>query len=109
MTGTIRSPPSASLTSRQSQLGSSVHVAEHPSPETVLPSSHCSLGSFSPSPHGDVQPFVPTHTGSARQSEPQPSPPVVLPSSHASPPSFTPSPHLVRWQAWPAVGQAKPG
>src|SRR4029079_9028493 len=97
MTGTTRFPLSASLTSRQSQLGSSVQAAEQPSPETALPSSHASVGSFSPSPHGDVQPFVPVHTGSARQSAPQPSPPYVLPSSQASPPSFVLSPHVVRW------------
>src|SRR6185436_221500 len=108
MTGTIRSPLSASLMSRQSQLGSSAQAAEQPSPEIELPSSHASLGSLRPSPHGEVQPFVPTHTGSARQSAPQPSPPYVLPSSHASPPSFLPSPHVVRWHAWPA-GHAKPG
>src|SRR6188474_1113583 len=108
MTGTIRLPPSASLASRQSQLGSSVQLAEHPSPETALPSSHASVGSFRPSPHGEVQPFVPVQTGSARQSAPQPSPPYVLPSSHASPPSFLPSPHVVRWHGWPA-GHAKPG
>jgi hypothetical protein len=96
MTGTTRSPPSASLTSRQSQLGSSVQVAEQPSPETTFPSSHASVGSFSPSPHGDVQPFVPVQIGSARQSAPHPSPPYVLPSSHASLPSLRLSPHVVR-------------
>ena len=32
-------------------LSSLVHVAEQPSPLTVLPSSHCSLPSTTPSPH----------------------------------------------------------
>src|SRR3954449_2188889 len=74
-TGTTRFPPSASPASRQSQLGSSVQVAEHPSPEATFPSSQASPGNFSPSPHGDVHPFVPVQIGSARQSAPQPSPP----------------------------------
>src|SRR5262245_22260370 len=108
-TGTTSVPSSASPTSRQSQLGSSVQVAEQPSPEATLPSSQASLGSLRPSPHGEVQPLVPTQTGSERQSALQPSPPKVFPSSHDSPPSLLRSPQVVRVQAWPAVGQAKPG
>src|SRR5580765_6518512 len=105
-TGTTRTPSSASPTSRQSQFGSRAQVAEQPSPETTLPSSHASLGCLSPSPHGEVQPLVPTQTGSDRQSALQPSPPKVFWSSQDSPPSFTPSPQVVWWQAWPGVGQA---
>lgn len=33
---------------------STVHVAEHPSPPTVLPSSHASIPKESPSPHISV-------------------------------------------------------
>jgi hypothetical protein len=35
----------------QIQPGSSWHVGEHPSSPLRLPSSHCSPGTFMPSPH----------------------------------------------------------
>src|SRR5262245_33013319 len=108
-TGTTSIPSSASPTSLQPQFASFAHIAEQPSPEMTLPSSQASLGSFSPSPQGEVQPVVPTQTGSERQSALQPSPPNVLWSSHDSAPSFTPSPQVVLWHAWPGVGHAYPG
>lgn len=35
--------------------GSTLHVEEHPSPDTVLSSSHCSLPTMSPSPQMGTQ------------------------------------------------------
>ncbi len=94
----------------QAKPGSSWQVALHPSPETLLPSSHCSLPATMPSPHffamqrvsgvGHCQP------GSSWQVEEQPSPETALPSSHCSLPWTLPSPHLtVETQGWPGVGQ----
>src|SRR5881628_2080041 len=55
--------------------GSRRQPAEQPSPDTVLPSSHCSPASTTPSPQ----------RGSRWQVAEQPSPETVLPSSHCSP------------------------
>lgn len=41
---------------------SGVHVAEHPSPLNVLPSSHHSAGSLIPSPHVPIHAHVPAGT-----------------------------------------------
>ena len=109
MIGTVRWPSLASPTSVQSQLGSRWQSAEQPSPEVVLPSSHSSSGSLRPSPHGEVQPMVPWHTGSDRQSAVQPSPPITLPSSQDSLPSLIASPQTVGWHSVFGVGQANPG
>src|SRR5688572_12105811 len=66
------------------------HVAEQPSPDRLLPSSHASPSS-TPSPHRLVQaPLV--HVGSLWQSDEQPSNGIVLPSSQPSSPSRTLSP-----------------
>src|SRR5215471_11836401 len=73
--------------------GSIVQVAEHPSPETVLPSSHASPTTM-PSPHFDTH-DAPEQSGSLRQSSEQPSNGKVLPSSQLSVPSILPSPHTV--------------
>src|SRR5580693_9041299 len=77
---------------------SSVHVALHPSPDFVLPSSHCSPGNTRPSPQMPVQPPAPLHFGSIVHVGEQPSYGIKLPSSHCSKPSLIPSPHLVLWQ-----------
>src|SRR5512140_402390 len=98
-----------STTCAQSHPGSSLHVAEQPSPERVLPSSHSSSGSLRPSPQGEVQPLVPVQMGSDLQSGAQPSPGMVLPSSHDSLPSLLPSPQTVLWQASLGLVQANPG
>src|SRR2546426_416398 len=63
--------------------GSSWQLAEQPSPDTVLPSSHCSPASTTPSPQ----------RGSRWQVAEQPSPETVLPSSHCSPGSRMWLPH----------------
>src|SRR5439155_1039421 len=63
--------------------GSRRQLEEQPSPDTVLPSSHCSPGSTTPSPQ----------RGSRWQVAEQPSPERVLPSSHCSPGSRIPLPH----------------
>src|SRR5262245_14187330 len=73
--------------------GSIVQVAEHPSPPTLLPSSHASPPTM-PSPHFDAH-APPEQSGSARQSPEQPSNGSGLPSSQLSVPSTLPSPHVV--------------
>ena len=64
--------------------------AEQPSPSTVLPSSHASPGSRTPSPHG------------AMQSAGQPSPERLLPSSQTSPRSSRPLPQVPTTQILPS-------
>ena len=62
-----------------------------------LPSSHASLGAFTPSPQTEVQTLgVPVHVypGSTAHTAEQPSPVVVLPSSQASAPFLSPSPQI---------------
>src|SRR5678816_634828 len=79
---------------------SSVQVAEQPSPDRLLPSSHASPDSTMPSPHLPVHaPAVPPdgHAGSGTQVAEQPSKGVVLPSSQPSAPSFLLSPQVVLW------------
>ena len=85
------------MTALQVKPASIVHVALHPSPEVVLPSSQASAGNFSPSPQTAVQ-VPPAHAGSFVQVGEQPSYGRRLPSSHCSEPSLTPSPQVVRWQ-----------
>src|SRR5687768_7833212 len=60
------------------------HASLQPSPDSLLPSSHCSPPTTMPSP----QPAV-----SLWQEPLQPSPVTRLPSSHCSEPSLMPSPH----------------
>src|SRR5215831_6377333 len=77
---------------------SSMQVDEQPSPDRLLPSSHCSPERTMPSPHLPVHaPGVPPdgQAGSGTQVAEQPSNGVVLPSSQPSDPSFLPSPHVV--------------
>src|SRR5215471_12083064 len=73
--------------------GSMVQVAEHPSPSTLLPSSHASPTTM-PSPHFDAH-EAPPQSGSLRQSPEQPSNGSPLPSSQLSVPSILPSPQVV--------------
>ena len=91
---------------------SSVHVALHPSPEIVLPSSHCSCGNLRPSPQTAVH-VPPLHVVSSVHDGEQPSYGIRLPSSHCSKPSFMPSPQTVGWQTDsggdPVDTHAKPG
>src|SRR5690242_4688909 len=75
---------------------SRLHRDEQPSPETVLPSSHCSPGSRTPSPH----------RGSCWQVDEHPSPEIVFPSSHCSPGSTSPSPQ--RGSRWRVEEQPPP-
>ncbi len=63
-----------------------VQSLSQPSPDTVLPSSHCSVPSTFPSPQ--------TLAVSFWHVEEQPSPDVVLLSSHCSPVSTVPLPHV---------------
>src|SRR5512138_3572583 len=82
--------------------GSNLHVEEQPSPERLLPSSHCSPESTMPSPHLPVHaPAVPPdgQAGSGTQVAEQPSYGNVFPSSQPSEPSFFPSPHFVVWHS----------
>src|SRR3954469_22637402 len=95
MTGTRISLPSGGWT--QGNPGSMAQVAEHPSPSTVLPSSHASPTTM-PSPHFDAH-DAPEQSGSPRQSPAQPSNGSALPSSQLSVPSTLPSPHFVGVQA----------
>src|SRR5436305_855647 len=92
---------------------SSVQVAEQPSPDRLLPSSHASPERTMPSPHWPVQaPAVPPigHLGSGTQVAEQPSYGFVLPSSQPSDPSFFPSPHFVWWHSLTGLPvQAQPG
>src|SRR5580693_8079799 len=91
---------------------SSVQVELQPSPETVLPSSHCSCGNLRPSPQTAVQ-VPPLQDGSTVHVGEHPSNGIRLPSSHCSEPSLIPSPQTVAWQTDmgddPVVAQAKPG
>src|SRR5262245_11638134 len=92
----------------QVKPGSIVHVAEQPSPPTVLPSSHSFLspGNSRPLPHTVLHGPPPGgHTGSRRQSGEHPSPVTVLPSSHCSEPSCLPLPQVV---AAHTVGPVQP-
>src|SRR5262245_51065253 len=74
--------------------GSILQAAEHPSPSTLLPSSHGSLTTM-PSPQRDRH--VPVlQSGSFWQSAEQPSNGRALPSSHPSAPSTFRSPQVVR-------------
>src|SRR5215471_15944393 len=91
MTGTKILSPSGGCV--QVNPGSIVQVGEHPSPETLLPSSHASPTTM-PSPHFDTH-DAPVQSGSRRQSSEQPSNGRALPSSQLSVPSMTPSPHFV--------------
>src|SRR6187402_2335062 len=77
--------------------GSIWHASEQPSPGTLLPSSHVSGATASPSPQLPVQPcpLLVLQSGSTRQLMSQPSKGTVLLSSHVSVPSITPSPHTV--------------
>src|SRR5580692_7946622 len=95
--------------------GSIVHVAEQPSPEMVLPSSHCSGGSRMPSPQRDTHAptgfvAVPQVTGRVQSGLHWPYSPVLsaVPLSHCSDPWTLPSPHTVAVQTPPGV-QTKPG
>src|SRR5580692_7712715 len=75
-----------------------VQVELQPSPETMLPSSHCSAPAMMPSPHALATHFVSgvghCHPGSSMHVDEQPSPDTALPSSHVSLPVTLPSPHL---------------
>src|ERR1700722_1353636 len=99
-----------------------VQVALHPSPETVLRSSHCAPMSRSstPSPQNSIflqaMPGVgQVYPGSTWQVDEQPSPLLVLPSSHCSVPPRMPSPQvlaatLVQGPPCPPTsGQVQPG
>src|ERR1019366_1689612 len=78
----------------QVQPVSMVHVGLQPSPAMLFPSSHCSCGNLSPSPHTAVQ-VPPWHLGSTVHVALQPSFGVVFPSSHCSVPAMIPSPHFL--------------
>src|SRR5580693_8507756 len=75
-----------------------VQVELQPSPEAVFPSSHCSPGNTSPSPHTAVH-VPPEQCGSIVHVGEHPSYGMVFPSSHSSSPSLVPSPQVVWWQA----------
>ncbi len=92
-------------------------MPEQPSPLLVLPSSHCSLPSITPSPHlttGQTHNWPGVQTQPAPlvlQSAEQPSPSFVLPSSHTSPSEgwTMPSPQRgAGLQGAPGVGQTQP-
>src|SRR4051812_4375813 len=85
---------SAEATFVQLKPGSSVHVELHPSPSRRFPSSHASLGNFTPSPQTAVH-TPPEHFGSTSHFGEQPSNGRRFPSSHCSVPSFFVSPHVV--------------
>src|SRR5580700_5729719 len=52
----------------------------HPSPETVLPSSHCSPGSMTPSPHSEAPPDPLLLVTNVEELPPwPPAPPVAVP------------------------------
>src|SRR4051794_38228633 len=109
---------------------SSLHIPEHPSPSTWLPSSHSSPGSTFASPqrgvHACVTPAALRHVGSCVQvlEQPEPSPrkrplkrplgPVAglatrSPKSHDSPASFLPLPQMDLTQGALTGSQVKPG
>lgn len=87
----------------QANPDSSRHMLEHPSRETVFPSSHSSSYAIILSPQTDLQvegdkAFPPEHIkpGSGPvQSDLQLIVSVELPSSHISAPTFLPSPQTV--------------
>src|SRR5688500_18923000 len=113
--------------SMQVKPASSTHIAEQPSPETALPSSHASPMSTLPSPQTEAHACVPVasrHAGSFVHVFEQPraasiaSPvkrpftlPVVasLPSSHDSPASTTPLPQTEAVQTEGEPVQDQPG
>ena len=89
---------------------SMVQVDEQPSPDRLLPSSHCSPVSRMPSPHLPVHAPDPAQAGSTWQVDEQPSNGTVLPSSQPSAPSFLPSPQVVWWHSVTGLPvQAQPG
>jgi hypothetical protein len=101
---TVTDGGSGSGISTQANPGSIWQVLEHPSPLKRFPSSHCSPGWTTSSPHTAAQtPFV--QLGSRVQSGAQPSPTIALPSSHSSSPCTMPSPHTVAAHGAPGVGQ----
>jgi hypothetical protein len=89
---------------------SSLHVAEQPSPLTVLPSSHISPVVITPSPQAGLQGLPGTRhchpDSTVLQLSEQPSPLTVLPSSQTSSEVRMPFPHLARFSHFcPGVGQ----
>src|SRR5580700_4722019 len=103
--GIARVVAGGSVTFVQLHPDSIVQVELQPSPEVVLPSSHCSPGNTSPSPHTAVH-VPPVQCGSMVHVGEQPSYGMVLPSSHSSEPSLMPSPHVVLWQTDAGGGDA---
>src|ERR1700734_3846158 len=83
----------------------------------VLPSSHCSEPSTTPSPHlvlwqvdwGGVALVTHAYPGSMAHVALQPSPDAVLPSSHCSSPAMMPSPHFLATHLVSGVGHCQPG
>src|SRR4051794_38756416 len=88
---------------------SSLQDKSQPSLAAVLPSSHCSGPTRSPSPQRvgrQTPPATQVQPSSTWQVAEQPSPPFLLPSSHSSLPVSLRSPHtMVDVQAWPGFGQ----
>lgn len=79
------------VTEDDASENSTVQFAAQPSPEFLLPSSHCSGNSGRPLPHTRARRFLSrAHCG------PQPSFAVLLPSSHSSPAVRRPSPQNSR-------------
>ena len=120
------------LTVLSPQTGNSVQSFSHPSPATLLPSSHSSPPLTTPSPQQvhlaaapgvrqEVQTVLPMsvpsqvslpwltrsspQTGVTVQSFSHPSPATLLPSSHSSPPLTEPSPQQVHSAAAPGARQ----
>src|SRR5260370_39641983 len=71
---------------------SSMQVELQPSPEIVLPSSHCSPAKTSPSPQTPEHPPLPLHFGSILVSAGHPAYRLGSPASQLSTPSLLPSP-----------------
>ena len=99
--------------SDRSEAGSTWQVLEQPSPLVVLPSSHVSLPSMTPSPQIGMHGFPGTGqrqpASTVEQLAAQPSPDPVLLSSQASVGASRPSPQMaVRRQALPTFGQLQP-
>src|SRR5260221_350420 len=90
--GMMSDAAGAWLTDGQLQPVSIVQVELQPSPDSVLPSSHCSCGNFRPSPHTAVH-VPPLQRGSTPHQGEQPSYGLRLPSSHCSKPCTRRSPH----------------
>src|SRR5882724_12394345 len=96
VTGTGRVGGSAAVTVSQVKPGSILQSAEQPSPAAVLPSSHSSAPSLSPSPQRELHtPPVLGQLGSTSQNGLQPSPTIsyavfclkkktALPSTHTA-------------------------